>query len=139
MSYKDLNVYQRVYKVAIDLHLFLLNSKENKIIPQNERRIRHLAREVLGNIAEGFYQKSQKAKRFFNFKAKDACNKMLLDLEFLQDVKAIPADEYDHFKNEYDIAAKQLYKMNQASLDRENQTEDVEETEEVEKTKAVSA
>ena len=116
-SYKDLNVYQRAYKVAIDLHLFL--KKDNKVIPQHANDLRSLTREILGNIAEGFSQRSSKAKRFFNFKALDATRRMLMDLEFLCDVKSIPNKDYEHLMEEFEICAKQLFKLNQSILSRE--------------------
>ena len=65
MNYKDLNVYQRAYKVAVDLHLFLKKDKL-KIVPQQAEELRRLSREILANIAEGFSQKTSKAKRYFN-------------------------------------------------------------------------
>ncbi len=126
MTYKDLNVYQRAYKVAIDLHLFLSKSKDNKVIPQNAEDLRRLAREILGAIAEGFYQRSPKAKRFFNFKAIDFCNRILLDLEFLQDVKSIPSGEYEHFRTEYEVCVKQLFKLNHSILNKEIEKEEAE-------------
>ena len=135
MSYKELNVYQRAYKVAIDLHLFLLNSKESKVIPQHASELRRHSREILANIAEGFYQKSPKAKRLFNYRAKDAANKVAMDLDFLLDTKAIPADECDYFQNEYNACAAQLYKLNQSILNKEIEKE----TEEVQEKEAVMA
>ncbi len=122
MNYKDLNVYQRAYKVAIDLHLFL-KRKENKVIPQHTNDLRATTREILGNIAEGFSQRSPKAKRFFNFKALDACRRILMDFEFLYDVKSIPTKEYEHFFNEYEICAKQLFKLNESILNKEMEKE----------------
>ena len=117
-SFKDLNVYQRAYQVAIDLHQFL-SSKVNKVIPQSASDLRKLAREILANIADGFYKRTSKAKRFFNFKALDAAHRILLDLEFLHDVKSIPTKEYEHLKDEFEGCAKQLYKFNESILNKE--------------------
>ena len=122
MNYKDLNVYQRAYKVAIDLHLFL-GGKNIKVIPQNANDLRRSAREILANIAESFSQRTAKAKRFYNFKALDATRQMLMDLEFLHDLHTIPSEEYEHFMTEFEICAKQLYKLNQSILDKEMEKE----------------
>ena len=109
--------------MAIDLHLFL-KGKDNKVIPQYESELRKMIREILGSIAEGFSQRSPKAKRFFNFKAIDACRRMLMDLEFLHDVKSIPTKEYEHFNEEYEICIKQLYKLNFSILSQVQDSEE---------------
>lgn len=122
MNYKDLNVYQRAYKVAIDLHLYLKSDKL-KMSPQQAEEFKRLSREILANIAEGFSQRTPKAKRFFNFKALDAVRRMIMDLDFLHDIQSLPADEYQHFSGEYEICAKQLFKLNQAILNKEMEKE----------------
>ena len=122
MSYKDLNVYQRAYKVAIDLHLYLKKDKI-KMSPQQAEGLKCLSRDILANIAEGFSQRTPKAKRFFNFKALDAARRIIMDLDFLHDIKCLPADEYQNFSNEYEICAKQLFKLNQSILNKEMEKE----------------
>ena len=117
MNFKDLNVYQRAYKAAIDLHLFL-NAKKTQIPPQCEEGLRRVSREILSGIAEGVNQPTPKSKRFVNFKALGAIRNMLLDLEFLSDTKCIPAEEFKHLYGEYEICAKQLYKLNQSILEK---------------------
>ena len=117
MNFKDLNVYQRAYKAAIDLHLFL-NAKKTQIPPQSEEGLRRVSREILSGIAEGVNQPTPKSKRFVNFKALGAIRNMLLDLEFLSDTHCIPADEFKHLYGEYEICAKQLYKLNQSILEK---------------------
>lgn len=117
MNFKDLNVYQRAYKAAIDLHLYL-NAKKIPIPPQCEEGLRRVSREILSGIAEGFNQPTPKSKRFVNFKALGAIRSMLLDLEFLSDTHSIPAEEFKHLYGEYEICAKQLYKLNQSILEK---------------------
>ena len=117
MNYKELNVYQRAYKAAIDLHLFL-NAKKTPISPQSEEGLRRVSREILSEIAEGVNQPTPKSKRFFNFKAMGAIRSMMMDLEFLSDTHSIPADEFKHLYEEYEICVKQLYKLNQSILDK---------------------
>ena len=116
MSYKDLNVYQRAYKVAIDLHHFLEKNGGN-FTTDEINQLRGLSRSIIGNIAEGFSQRTSKAKRFFNFKALDNVNTIMMDLDFLHDIKRIPTKQYEHFYAEYDVCARQLYKFNQSILE----------------------
>lgn len=115
MTYKDLNVYQRAYKAAIDIHLFL-NAKKAPISPQSEEGLRRVSREILINLAEGFNQRTPKSKRFLYFRALDAIHGMQMDLEFLSDLKCIPEEEFKHLHGEYEICAKQIFKLNQSIL-----------------------
>ena len=113
MTYKDLNVYKRAYKVAIDLHTFL--HQEGCDLSTDEiNQLKGISKMVITNIAEGFSQRTAKAKRFFNFKALDNIKYLLLDLDFLRDTKRLPEKQYDDLYNEYDICARQLYKYNQS-------------------------
>ena len=122
MHYKDLNVYQRAYQVAIDLHSYLENKAE-KLSESEINTFKDAARRVIGNIAEGFTQKTTKAKRFYNFKALDEINKIHLDLDFLHDIKRFAEEEYKIFYQEYDICIRQLFKLNQAILERAEKEE----------------
>lgn len=117
MNYKDLNVYQRAYKVAISLHRYL--EKDGGNFANDEiNQLKGLARDVIGNIAEGFSQRTAKAKRFFNFKAIDNINTLLMDLDFLHDIQRLPEDKYKEFYEEYEICAKILFKCNQTILEK---------------------
>ena len=116
MSYKDLNVYQRAYKVAIDLHQFL-EKRGGEFTTDEINQLRGLSRSILGNIAEGFSQRTSKAKRFFNFKALDNVHSIMMDFDFLHDTGRIPKKQYEHFYSEYDVCARQLYKFNQSILE----------------------
>ncbi len=115
MTYKDLNVYQRAYKVALDLHRFI-ESESTKIIPNFSERLQTLSRDVLGNIAEAFAQRTARAKRFFNFKARDLVHTIQMDLDFLHDIHSLPDQEYTDFYREYEVCSKQLFKLNQSIL-----------------------
>ena len=117
MNYKDLNVYQRAYNVAIDLHNFL-EKNEGKISTDEINQLKSMSRDILGNIAEGFSQRTPKAKRFFNFKALDTVHRIQMDLDFLRDIKRMPDESYELFYSEYDICARQLYKYNQSILEK---------------------
>ena len=115
MTYKDLNVYKRAYKVAIDLHQFLLK-KEGEFSADEINQLKGISKTVISQIAEGFSQRSPKAKRFFNFKALDSINHLMMDLDFLKDTQRLPDKQYEHLYAEYDICARQLYKYNQSIL-----------------------
>jgi len=122
MIYKDLNVYKRAYKVAIDLHLYLKKDKL-KITPQQAEGLKSLSRDILANIAEGCSQRTPKARRYFNFRALDATRRMIMDLEFLFDIQCLPSEEFEHLNKEYEVCAAMLYKLNQSILNKETEKE----------------
>ena len=125
MNYKDLNVYKRAYKVAIDLHLYLKKDKL-KITAQQSESLKSLSREILANIAEGSSQRTPKAKRYFNFKALDASRRMIMDLEFLYDTQSVASEDHEHFSKEYEACAAMLYKLNQSILNKEAEKKEAE-------------
>lgn len=119
MTFKDLNVYQRTYKVAIDLHQFFAEKGEFSTDEINQ--LKSVSKLIVSQIAEGFSQRTAKAKRFFNFKALDNINAMLLNLDFLKDTSRLPVERYEHFYSEYNISAKQLFKYNQSILAKDKE------------------
>jgi four helix bundle protein len=120
MTYKDLNVYQRAYKVAIDLHQFL-EKDGGKFTTGEIDQLKSMSRDIIGNIAEGFAQRTPKAKRFFNFKALDVIHRIMMDLDFLRDTQRLSDEKYNSFYEEYEICTKMLYKFNQSILEKANQ------------------
>ena len=110
MNHKDLNVYQRAYKIAIDLHILLKNNIQ-EIDFTLANHLKRGARDVLGHIAEGFSKRSLKAKRYGYFLATESAKRILIDLEFMHDIKNFPEKEYKHFAEEYDICIKQLFAL----------------------------
>ena len=125
MTYKDLNVYQRAYQVAIELHQFL--EKDGGSFSTDEiNSLKGMSRDILGNIAESFSQRTPKAKRYFNFKALDVIRHLMMDLDFFYDVQRLPEEPYHQLYDEYEICAKMLYKMNKAILTKEQNQEEKE-------------
>ena len=116
MNYKDLNVYQRGYKVAIKLH-YLIENGELNITPEELNQLKQFSREIIANIAEGFSQRTAKAKRFFNFKAIKTIHNIIMDLDFIHDTKRLSDEQYQDLYNEYDICARQLYTFNKSIIE----------------------
>ena len=119
--YKELNVYKRSHKVAIDLHNFL--SEDKKITPDQSREFNSLMREVLSCIAEGASARTPKARRFLNFKARDAIHQILMDFDFCHDIGSLSHEDYERFSKELDIASAMLWKLNQSILEKQNEPE----------------
>ncbi len=125
-TYKDLNVYQRAYKVAVDLHHTV--EDQPKLAPHLRHQLEASVRSVLANIAESFSQRTARAKRFFNFRARDVIRTIQMDLDFLHDLELLPEKAYQRFYEEYEICSKQLWKLNESFLEKDSkkpQTEKV--------------
>ena len=116
--YKELNVYKRAYKVAIDLHSFLAK-KGQKIDPDQSRDLNKISRDILCNIAESASARGSKARRYLNFKARDGVHKLSMDLDFLHDIGFIPDEDFDQFFKELDICSAMLWKLNQSILEKQ--------------------
>ena len=121
MTYKELNVYQRAYRAAIDLHSLI--EGDNKFSDDEIRQLNDLSRSITSNIAEGFSQRTAKAKRFFNFKAMDSIRQILMDLDFLHDTERLSPEDHKHLYEEYEICVKQLFKYNQSILEKAKEKE----------------
>lgn len=116
MSYKDLNVYQLAYRVAIDLHRWV-EANIGELSTTEIHRFKDLSRECLANIAESFNQSPGRSKRFYNFKAMDKIGTLLVDLDFLHDTKKMETKDYEPLYEAYSKCHKMLYKMNTESID----------------------
>ncbi len=106
--YKDLNVYKRSYKLAIEIHKFSLT------IPVYLKydladQIRRASRSIPSDIVEGYARnQSKKDKIVFLKRALGSCEEMLFNLQFLQDVSLISKEKFNYFSSEYTICGKQL-------------------------------
>lgn len=107
-TYRDLEVYQRSYKLAIEIHKFSLTLP--KILQYDlGDQVRRASRSIPSNIAEGYGRnKSKKDKTNFLNTAIGSCEEMLFNLEFMRDVNLLSSEKYIHWSKEYTICAKQL-------------------------------
>jgi hypothetical protein len=107
MNYKELNVYQRAYKAAIDLHLML--NANRKIDGYGEESLRRRSREILSHLAESVNQQDMtKTKNYFKFKTINELNMMLVELAFNHNNGAISDTDYSHLASEYGLVIDEL-------------------------------
>lgn len=126
MNYKDSKIYQRAYKLAIDLHL-LLKNRFQEIDFTLANHLRKESRELLGHLADGWTRFSPKAKRFGYFKAVNAIHQILMDLEFMRDLNHFPKEDYNHFFQEYEDCARHTYAlMRSISAEKKESSQEVE-------------
>src|SRR3989344_5568588 len=107
-TYKDLEVYQRSYKLALEIHKLTLNFPlPDKI--ELGGQMRRASKSISANIAEGFARRKFK-KEYLRYlgMAKASVDEMQVHLQFSNDLKYVSKNEYDDLSREYVILGKQL-------------------------------
>ena len=110
-SYEDLEVYQRSYRLSLELHRLSFT------LPKAERyelqsQIRRAAVSVPLNIAEGYGRKdSPKEFKHFLRNALGSCNEVQVLLSMLFDLGYSTKQTVSSFKEEYTIVGKQLSRL----------------------------
>ena len=110
-SYKDLEVYQSAYQLAINVH------QVTQKYPDYERyemggQLRRAATSIPMNIAEG-YGKKRSVNDFKRFllMALGSCNEVQVLLDMSKDLKYIDEQKHTELTNEYDILGRRLNVM----------------------------
>ena len=110
-TYRDLEVYKRAYKLAVEIHKFSLE------LPKEYRfeladQIRRASRSIPSNIAEGLARgKSVRDSVNYLRDALGSNDEMLFNIEFMKDVGLLNEELREYFIREYTICGKQLYNL----------------------------
>ena len=109
-SFEDLEVYQRAYRLALELHKLSLR------FPKTEQyaladQIRRASKSICANIAEGFARQRSSAPDFHRFivLALGSSDEMKVWLSFCSDLEYLPKDEAERLRQEYSIVARMLH------------------------------
>ncbi|MGA2417633.1 MAG: four helix bundle protein [Candidatus Staskawiczbacteria bacterium] len=107
-TYKDLDVFKRSYKLAIEMHQFSLKLPKTFQYDLSDQ-IRRASRSIPSNIAEGYSRnKSFKDKVNFLNTALGSNEEVLFNLDFIKDSDMVDNKDIDKFRQEYVICGKQL-------------------------------
>ena len=107
-SYKDLDVYQRSYRLAVEI------DGMTKQLPKHEfweegQQIRKSAKAIPAQIADGYGRKRYVAEyRRFAIYALSSCDETQVHLGRLHDCGSISDPSYNYFCSEYNILGKKL-------------------------------
>ena len=110
-SYRDLEVYQRAYQLAINVH------QTTQTYPNYERyemggQLRRAATSIPMNIAEGYGKKrSEKEFKRFLLMALGSCNEVQVLLDMCKDLNYIDEQKHEELTKEYDILGRRLNVM----------------------------
>jgi four helix bundle protein len=111
-SFEDLEVYQRAYRLALELH------KASLQFPKIEQfaladQIRRASKSVCANIAEGFARQRGSSADFHRFLilALGSSDEMKVWLSFCADLGYVSAADTKRMRDEYSIIARQLHAL----------------------------
>ena len=107
-TYKDLEVYKRSYRLAIEMHQLSLAFPGYLQFDLGDQ-CRRASRSIPSGIAEGYSRnQSKKDTIVFLKRALGSVDEILFNLEFLHDLHLITEEKYKYFLDEYTICGKQL-------------------------------
>ena len=113
-SYRDLEVYQRSYELALKMHRIASR------LPDHERfelrsQVRRSAISIPLNIAEGYGRKNSEAEfKHFLRNSLGSCNEVSVLLDMLKDLEYIDQGVYEGLSAEYDVLGRQLNRLIQS-------------------------
>ena len=107
-SYRDLDVYQRAYRLALQVHQLTINFPKYETIELGGQ-LRRAALSIPLNIGEGYGRKSSIAdfKRFL-IMALGSCDEVRIEIDFAKDLGYIEETMHTELTNEYEILGKQI-------------------------------
>ena len=110
-SYRDLEVYQNSYRLALEVHRLTLK------YPQIEnyelgRQLRTASKSIPLNIGEGYGRKHSAADfRRFLVMALGSCDEVRIQMDFSKDLGYITEEQHQYFTERYNVVGKQLNKL----------------------------
>ncbi len=109
-SYKDLEIYQQAYRLAVQIHHMSLTLPKFELYEQDSQ-IRRSSKSVKDNIAEGYGRKRYKDDfiKFLIF-AQASCDEVTSQLSMISDLY-FSEEPLTELKEEYDILGKRINKF----------------------------
>jgi len=108
-SYKDLEIYQLAYKLAIEIHRLSLTLPKYELFEQGSQ-IRRSSKSIKDNIAEGFGRRryGDEFIRFLIF-SQSSCDETISQLNMISDIH-FSEKPLNDLINQYEILGKQINK-----------------------------
>ncbi len=108
-SFEDLEVFQRAYKISLEIH------RQSLEFPQREQyglgeQIRRASKSICANIAEGYAKQRYSSKEFKRYVmiAVGSSDEMRVWLRYCLDLEYITEDTWKYWRDEYQGIAKML-------------------------------
>jgi len=110
-SYKDLEIYNLSYDLAIRVHRMSLELPKYEIYEEGSQA-RRSSKGITSSIVEGYGRKRYKADfiRFLVY-AHASCDETILHLNFIKDTDKLTEEKISSFLNEYDQLGRKINKF----------------------------
>jgi len=109
-SYKDLEIYQMAYKLAIEVHYLTMNLPKYELYEQGSQ-VRRSSKSIKDTIAEGFGRRRYKDEfvKYLIF-AQASCDETTSQLSMISDIH-FPGKPLNILLDDYDILGKKINKF----------------------------
>ena len=109
-SYKDLEIYQEAFRLAVEIHHMSLTLPKYELYEQGSQ-IRRSSKSIKDNIAEGYGRKKYKDDfiRFLTY-AQSSCDEVNSQLSMISDIY-FKEEPLIKFMEDYDVLGKQINKF----------------------------
>jgi four helix bundle protein len=110
-SYRDLDIYQESYQLALDVHKLSLKLPNYEMY-ETGSQVRRSSKSITANIVEGYGRKIYKAEfiRFLIF-SHSSCEETIIHLNFIRDLHNNLIEEADIFIERYTELSKKIYRF----------------------------
>jgi four helix bundle protein len=107
-SYRDLEIYQLSYKLAVQIHKFSLTLPKYELYEEGSQ-IRKSSKGITSCIVEGFGRRRYKADyiKFLSY-SHASCDETILHLNFINDTHELDENEMIYFFDKYDELGRKL-------------------------------
>lgn len=109
-SVREMEVYQRAYKSALDIHKITLKfPKEEQFALSSQ--IRRASKGICANLAEGFGKSHKSPAEFkrYTLIALGSSEEILVWIDFAKDLGYLDEASWQDFQKSYTVICKQLY------------------------------
>lgn len=112
-SYRDLEVYQEGYRLALEVHQLTLSFPdiERYVLAEQMRRA---SKSIPANIAEGYGVRTKANFARFLSHALGSSDEMEVHLDFAKDLGYISPEAHRRLANDYTVLGKRVYRLMQA-------------------------
>jgi len=109
-SYKDLEIYQIAYKLAIEVHKMSLTLPKYELYEQGSQ-VRRSSKSVKDTIVEGYGRRRYKDDfiKFLTY-SQGSCDETISHLNMISDIH-FPENPLTELMNEYDILGRKINKF----------------------------
>ena len=112
MSFEDLEVFKRAYRISLDVH------RSSLTMPTIEQhalgdQMRRASKSICANIAEGYGRQSRSKAEFkrFLWMATGSCDEMRVWARYAFDLGYVDERKWRDWRDEYQIIAKMLQSL----------------------------